>query len=230
MMESITNAFGQMEGAAAHGLNDALLILMLAFILGQVAAWLYVYTHEGLSYSRAFVQSIVLLTVVLSLGMMVIGNNIAIAFGLIGALAVIRFRNVLKDTRDTSYIFFTLITGLACGTQRFQLAILGAFIFCMVALYLHWTQFGSRNTGDGFMRFRLHVDTLQNSPLQEIFKKYCRSIHIVSQRFQDSGEGELSYKLDMKNPKFADEFLREIRGLHGISNVSFVLQESQGEV
>lgn len=204
--------------------------LLLAFILGQVAAWLYIYTHEGLSYSRAFVQSIILLTVILSLGMMIIGNNIAIAFGLIGALAVIRFRNILKDTRDTAYIFFTLVTGLATGTQRFQLAILGTCVFTVVSLYLHWTQFGSRKTGDGFMRFRLNVDTLETSSIQSILNRHCRASFVVSQRFQEQGDAELAYRLDMKNPQQADDLVREIRGIEGISNVSFVLQEEQGEI
>ena len=229
-MEFVTNLFSGGGGLSGYGMTDAVVGLLLAFILGQVAAWLYVYTHEGLSYSRAFVQSIVLLTVILSLGMMVIGNNIAIAFGLIGALAVIRFRNILKDTRDTSYIFFTLITGLATGTQRFELAVLGAIVFSLVALYLHWTQFGSRKTGDGFMRFRLHIDTFEEGGLQAIFSKYCRASFVVSQRFQESGDGELSYKLDLRNPKFAGDFIKEVRELRGISNVSFVLQEEQGEL
>ena len=161
---------------------------------------------------------------------MVIGNNIAIAFGLIGALAVIRFRNILKDTRDTSYIFFTLIAGLATGTHRFQLAILGAMVFCSVALYLHWTQFGNRKTGDGLMRFRLHVDTYQSSLLDSVLKRYCRASTIVTQRFQESGDGELSYRLDMKDPTSANEFLLAVRALDGISNVSFVLLEDQTEL
>jgi uncharacterized membrane protein YhiD involved in acid resistance len=172
----------------------------------------------------------VLLTVILCLGMMVIGNNIAIAFGLIGALAVIRFRNILKDTRDTSYIFFTLITGLATGTQRFQLALLGAVVFCAVALYLHWAQFGSRRTGDGYIRFRLELDTFEDGLLQALFKKHCRNTIVVSQRFQESGEGELSYRLDLRNPRTVNDFVREVRDLKGVSNVSFVLQENQGEV
>jgi hypothetical protein len=230
MMESLSGILGGSGSMSTYGLQEASLGLLLAFILGQLAAWLYIYTHEGLSYSRAFVQSIVLLTVILCLGMMVIGNNIAIAFGLIGALAVIRFRNILKDTRDTSYIFFTLITGLATGTQRFQLALLGAVVFCAVALYLHWAQFGSRRTGDGYIRFRLELDTFEDGLLQALFKKHCRNTIVVSQRFQESGEGELSYRLDLRNPRTVNDFVREVRDLKGVSNVSFVLQENQGEV
>ena len=124
-MESLTDFLGSNAVLASLAFDEAVIGLIMAFVLGQVAAWLYVYTHVGLSYSRAFVQSIIILTVVLCMGMMVIGNNIAIAFGLIGALAVIRFRNILKDTRDTAFIFFTLIVGLATGTGRYRLAILG---------------------------------------------------------------------------------------------------------
>ena len=230
-MESFLSSMGLGGGdVATLAIHDAATGLLLAFILGQLAAWLYVYTHEGLSYSRAFVQSIILLTVILSLGMMIIGNNIAIAFGLIGALAVIRFRNILKDTRDTAFIFFTLVTGLATGTQRYPLAVLGAVVFCIVCLYLHWTQFGSRRTGDGFMRFRLSIDDVEQGVLQEIFRRYCRATWIVSQRYHENKQAEMAYRLDMRNPSNADELVREIHGIDGISNVSFVLQEEQGEV
>ncbi|MHC4156898.1 MAG: DUF4956 domain-containing protein, partial [Planctomycetota bacterium] len=68
-----------------------LLSLLLAFILGQVLAWVYYITHSGLSYSRSFVQSLIMITVVVSMVMTVIGNNIITAVGLMGALAIIRF-------------------------------------------------------------------------------------------------------------------------------------------
>ena len=95
--------------AESASIETAALAMLLAFVLSQVIAWVYIYTHAGLSYSRAFVQSIILLSVIISVSMMVIGNSLAIAFGLIGALSVIRFRNVLKDTRDTSFIFAALV-------------------------------------------------------------------------------------------------------------------------
>ena len=136
----------QMAAASAPGqlpLEQALLGLLLAFILGQVAAWAYMYTHTGLSYSSAFVQSIILLTVLISLAMMVIGSNIVIAFGLIGALAVIRFRNILKDTRDTAFIFRA---GYRHGDGDGQRAPgdPGYYRVLPVALYLRWRHFGNR--------------------------------------------------------------------------------------
>ena len=229
-MEFLTGFLGSNSVLASLAFDEAIIGLIMAFVLGQVAAWLYVYTHVGLSYSRAFVQSIIILTVVLCMGMMVIGNNIAIAFGLIGALAVIRFRNILKDTRDTAFIFFTLIVGLATGTGRYRLAILGTVVFGLVVLYLHWTQFGSRDTSDGFIRFRIDLGRIAPDAIRDALDRYCRATTLISQRFPESGDGEMAYRLVMRNPRRADEFVEYFRGLSGVSQVSFVLHEEQSEV
>ncbi len=213
--------------------DQAVLGLLLSFILGQTAAWAYGYTHAGLSYSRAFVQSIILLTIIISLAMMVIGNNgnnLVMAFGMIGALAVIRFRNVLKDTRDTAFIFFALVTGMATGTANYQLAILGTVVFCTVLIYLHWAHFGSRRTGDGFVRFQLETGKTEQQALANVLNRFCRSSHLVSQRFQETGLGELAYQLTMRDPAHSDALVDELRHLEGISHVTFVLHEEQAEV
>ncbi len=217
-------------GPTEIGLEQAFLGLLLAFILGQVAAWTYMFTHSGLSYSSAFVQSIVLLTVLISMSMMVIGSNIVIAFGLIGALAVIRFRNILKDTRDTAFIFFALVIGMATGTRSVHLALLGTVVFCAILLYLHWTDFGQLNMGDGFVRIHLDSSTCRRDSAQQVLERYCRAIHLVSQRFQESGHGELSYRLIMRDPERADEMVGDLKGVQGISHVTFVLHEEQAQV
>jgi len=217
-------------GVGSVQFEQAVLGLLLAFVLGQLAAWVYIYTHTGLSYSRSFVQSIVLLTVIVCLGMMVIGANIMIAFGLIGALAVIRFRNILKDTRDTAFIFFALVIGLATGVGRYQLAVFGTILFCLVLLYLHWTYFGSRHTGDGFVRFHLDAGSAGRSTLQTVLRRYCRTTQLVSQRFHEGGRGEVAYRLTMRDPARADQLVDELQHVEGISHVTFVLHEEQAEI
>lgn len=229
MMET----FAQMASAGAPGqlgLDQAILGLLMAFILGQVAAWAYMFTHTGLSYSSAFVQSIVLLTVLIAMAMMVIGSNIVIAFGLIGALAVIRFRNILKDTRDTAFIFFALVVGMATGTGSIHLALLGTVVFTALLLYLHWTHFGHLNMGDGFVRIHLDSALCKRAAAQGILERYCRSTHLVSQRFQESGHGELAYRLIMRDPDRADAMVGELKGVEGITHVTFVLHEEQAQV
>ncbi|MCF6284482.1 MAG: DUF4956 domain-containing protein [Candidatus Hydrogenedentes bacterium] len=218
------------SGPAQIALDQALLGLLLAFILGQVAAWTYMFTHTGLSYSSAFVQSIILLTVLISLSMMVIGSNIVIAFGLIGALSVIRFRNILKDTRDTAFVFYSLVVGMSTGTGSIHLALLGTVVFCLLLLYLYWTGFGQLNMGDGFVRIHLDSERCRRDTAQHVLTRYCRTIHLVSQRFQESGHGELSFRLIMRDPDRADDMVGELKGIEGISSVTFVLHEEQAQV
>jgi hypothetical protein len=221
---------GGNTAAGTASLEEAALALLLAFVLSQAAAWIYMYTHQGLSYSRAFVQSIIMLSIILALGMMIIGNNFAIAFGLVGALSVIRFRNILKDTRDTAFIFFALINSMACGTRNYGLAVLGAGAFCLLTLYLYWTGFGSRHQGDGFIRFRWQSTESPRVEWQRIMKRHCRQTWIVSQRIDDSGGGEISCRLLMRDPARSERLVDELRAVTGISNVTFVLQEDEAEV
>ena len=141
-MEQLFDALNGSAGAGDFSIESTMLALLLAFVLGQIIAWTYAWTHSGLSYSRSFTQSLVLMTLVVSLVMFVIGNSIITAFGLIGALALIRFRNVLKDTRDTVFVFISLVVGMAVGSQRHLVAILGTATLLLAVWYMNITAFG----------------------------------------------------------------------------------------
>ena len=78
--------------------------LLLAFLTGQILAWVYMATHTGLSYSRTFVNSLVVIPIVVALVMTVLSNNLVTAFGLMAVFAIVRFRNILRDTLDTTYL------------------------------------------------------------------------------------------------------------------------------
>lgn len=217
-------------GQASLGAFEVVRGLGMAFALGQVAAWLYAYTHSGLSYSKGFVQSIILLCVIVSLSMMVIGSNLIVAFGLIGALSVIRFRNILKDTRDTAFIFFALVVGMATGTESYRLAIVGSCVYFCLLLYLYWSDFGSRYTDDGFLRFDVETSLLSRSDLEGIFSRHCRSTRLLSQRFDETERGELAYRLTMRDPDRSQEMIIELSQVSGVGHVTFVLQEEEAEV
>lgn len=217
-------------GVPGLSLERVALSMILAFILGQFTGWVYIYTHSGLSYSRNFVQSIILLTVIVSMAMLVIGNNVIVAFGLIGALAVIRFRNILKDTRDTAFIFFALITGIACGTFRYKLAILGTILFTVILLYLHLTSFGGRHLMDGFLQFHLKSRNGDLLAIQTLLKKYCRNVKLMSQRLQQEGMHEIAYNLSIKDPSSAEEMIDTLQKTQGVSEVNFIIHEEHVEV
>src|SRR3954453_16194829 len=105
-----------------------LLALLVAFCIGHIIAWTYMLTHTGLSYSQMFCASLLVMPVLVALTMMLLAGNILIALGLLSIFAMIRFRNVLKDTRDTTFILWAVLEGVASGTQRLSLGVLGAAV------------------------------------------------------------------------------------------------------
>src|SRR6266850_1883513 len=125
-----------------------LLGLLLAFACGHIIAWVYMFTHSGLSYSRSFVNALIIMPTIVALVMMVLSNNLITAFGMMAVFAIVRFRNVLRDTLDTTYVLTAIVIGMAAGTQKFASAILGTMLSSGALLYLWYTSFGSRHRYD----------------------------------------------------------------------------------
>ena len=212
-------------------IESTLLALLLAFVLGQVIAWTYAWTHSGLSYSRSFTQSLVLMTIVVTLVMFIIGHSIVTAFGLLGALALIRFRNVLKDTRDTVFVFASLVLGMAVGTQRFQLAILGTVALLAVVVYLNQTSFGTLGKYDGYLTLRLSEPTRDRDESSRLLDKFCRAVKQISTRQTGEEQGaEFVYQVGLRDRGRSNELLEELRRIEGVTHVSLVLRSELSEV
>jgi uncharacterized membrane protein YhiD involved in acid resistance len=236
IMDRIIDTFRELEVTplTGGGFNpeSILLSLLLAFILGQVIAWVYYATHSGLSYSRNFVQALIIITVVVAMVMAVIGNNIVTAVGLMGALALIRFRNIIKDTRDIAFIFITLVVGMATGSQLHGTAIIGTVVLCLIVIYLYVTSFGTHEPHNGFLRFNLrgHIDP--KHPIPGILKRFCGNFTLISS--QESGFGsaavEYAYQLMIRNSTKNELMLSELKKVEGIENVSLTMQEQLLEV
>ncbi len=213
------------------GPQAILLSLLLAFVLGQVIAWVYYVTHSGLSYSRSYVQSLILITVVVAMVMAVIGNNIITAVGLMGALAIVRFRNVIKDTRDIVFIFSSLVVGMACGSHRYMTAILGTIVLSLIAIYLFFTDFGAHEPHNGFLRFSLRGAIGPDHPVPGILRRFCGNFTMISA--QDSGFGgpaEYAYQIMIRNTARNEEFVSELEKVDGIESISLTMQEKLLEV
>lgn len=218
-------------GGGAYTLQGVLLSLILAFVLGQLVAWVYYATHTGLSYARSFVQSLILITVVIAMVMSVIGNNIITAVGLMGALAIVRFRNIIKDTRDIAFIFFCLVIGMACGSHKYGTAIVGTGFLCLIVLYLYYTDFGTHQPHNGFLRFNLKGPLGPDHPIVHVLSRFCGSYTLLSR--QDTGFGggaEYAYQVLVKHPARNERLLEELEQVEGIESINLTMQEKLLEV
>jgi len=217
--------------AADYSFQSTLLALLLAFVLGQIIAWTYAWTHTGLSYSRSFTQSLVLMTLVVSLVMFVIGNSIITAFGLIGALALIRFRNVLKDTRDTVFVFISLVVGMAVGSQRYMVAIVGTIALLLAVWYMNATSFGTLGRYDGYLTLRVASAVAGRTESSVMLERFCRTVKQVSTR--QSGEeesAEFVFQVGLRDRERSTEFLGALRGLENVTHASLVMRNELSEV
>ena len=141
-MDNTINNFLNKEILAHIYLPSEIIInLIISFILGLIISFVYKKTHKGLSYSQSFVVTNIFIAVIVCMVIMIIGNNLARAFALVGALSIIRFRTVVKDTKDTAYIFWSLAVGMAAGTGSYFLAFIGTIILTIIAFILYITNY-----------------------------------------------------------------------------------------
>jgi hypothetical protein len=129
-------------------LLTVLLSLVVATILPIPIALLYMKTHKDETYTQSFVQSLILISIVVAAVMLVIGNNIARAFGLIGAVAIIRFRTKVKDPRDTTFLFLCITLGMACGLGLYYISIITTIFISCIMILLWKLNFGKKKEPD----------------------------------------------------------------------------------
>lgn len=116
--------------------ENILMNITASAVLGFFIFISYFISHRGTIYSKKFNASLVILTVLTGTVMTVIGNNIALSLGMVGALSIVRFRTAIKDSRDTVYIFWAIIIGICCGVGDFLVASIGSAVVFLVILIL----------------------------------------------------------------------------------------------
>ena len=212
-------------------LNTMLLSLLLAFLGGQLLAWVYMWTHSGLSYSRSFVNSLIIIPIIVALVMLVLSNNLVTAFGLMAIFAIVRFRNILRDTMDTAYILTVIVIGMAAGTQKYASAVIGTLLTSVVLTYLWYTSFGSRHRYDILLNLHWARPASDLGELLRVLHRYSLKTHCASQRSRDEAHGvDLSYRLLLRDPNRTDELMEELRSLNGTSRVINIKAEDESEL
>lgn len=128
--------YSMFEESGSLSAEEIVLHILIATALGAVIYLSYYFTHAGGVYSKKFNVSLITLTVLTATVMTVIGNNIALSLGMVGALSIVRFRTAIKDSRDTTYIFWTIIVGICCGVGDYTVAVAGSAVVFLVLLIL----------------------------------------------------------------------------------------------
>lgn len=227
-VDQFVDVFGP---ARVLGATEILVAMLMSFVLSMVIATIYRWTYQGLSYSRSFVHTIVLGSLATCIIIMAIGNNLARGLGILGTLAIVRFRTPIRDPRDIIFLFVALGIGIASGAAVFEVAIFGTLAFSIVAVYLHWSPFASRREYEGLLRFMLPSGTQVGSEVQDVFTKYCESATLVGMREAVQGDViEYSYQVRLLDPSYQADLLDELHKVPHIEEVSLLMQRSTVEI
>jgi hypothetical protein len=218
-------------GPTANGFETTWFIVVYSFLVGQCVGWIYMGTHRGLSYSQSFVISLVVLPVLVALMMILMAGSLMVAFGLLAVFAVVRFRNVLKDTRDTIYILWAITEGLAIGIHRYSTALTGVVGIAAAIGYLHVTSFGSRHRFDAVVNLQLTGNVKQiHDGLRLVLRQHCAHAVLASQQRMGADDANCSYRVLLRDPSRSGELCSALESVGGITEVTLFLREDESEI
>jgi len=215
--------FTETDMAMGYSLLYVLENLFAALLTGLFIGYVYRKTHRGLSYSQSLVITLVLMCLIVCSVMMVIGSNLARAFALVGALTIVRFRTVVKDTRDTAFIFFALTEGIACGTANIRLALLSTIFISLVAWLLARTNYGSMMQSEFILRFRYDREGGGEEQYVELIRRFSRNSTLI--HVEPAGDGRylvLTYDIRLTPGTTPAVLATSLNALVGVDSVNMV--------
>lgn len=199
----------------------ALETMCIALLLSVVVFWTYKITFSGVMYNRKFNVSLVMLTLVTTMVMIVIGSDIALSLGMVGALSIVRFRTAIKDPRDTGYIFWCIAIGLSVGSSNYMVAIIGSlFLFAVLSMF-SFSGFGKED------RYILIIRGLREKE-EEIMRCVFNSFKGSQLRAKNSvGDNiEIIYQIKIKNNEDKN-IISSLYSIEGVSTVNIVAQNGE---
>ena len=207
------------------GSSQIVVNMTIALVCGLLVALFYRLTR-GRYYSATFVNSLVALSMITTIVITVIGNNLARAFGLVGALSIIRFRMGVKDMNDIVFIFFSLAVGMAAGVGLVVTAFAGTIFIGAVAVLLSRVHSGSPKVREFLLKFSF---TLPNSPAEQgrlyrqVLANYCRRYELVRVKPIKNGDTVvLSFAVDLREKDQQEDLVRELDHIPGVDRINLI--------
>lgn len=189
------------------GVFDLFLALVLPFLLSFCTTKLYMHTQKTNNYNQSFIHALFIFSILTSIITMIIGSNLARAFGLVGALSIIRFRNALKSPLDTIYFFWSLSIGMACGTGFFMAAIMLTVITAIFILILHKFNYGNNEK----LQSLLKISTNHKDIAEKLISDFSSDYKLENILFNSNVKNkEYVYSLRLNKDADLNEFYEKL--------------------
>jgi hypothetical protein len=217
--------FTQTEFSAAI----VLLNIGLSLALQLLIIYIYKRTHQGLSYSSSLVFTLAIVGVLATVVMMVVQNNLVGAFGLLGAFSLIRFRTILKETRDIAFVFFALVTGIAIGTNNYAIALISTVLLSLIILLFYRFNIGRISSGHGVVLTFNAKDGFDINSIKSVLSKYSQSFEMLQTRTQGVGIDSYVFSLNLKDNLESVKVVGELKKNNFISEIEIITGEHSVE-
>ena len=218
MPDFLKSAFGSGPDVAPL---DVLWRLLVALALGGVVAWIYCRTRRSTDIAASFPITLVLLSVLIAMVTQVIGDNVARAFSLVGALSIVRFRTVVRDTQDTAYVIFAVVVGMAVGAKDPLVAVIGIGVVGLAA-FVMMTRSGMRSSSQPELLLSLRVglghdlDKLLSGTLDA----HLQERELMSMSTARQGVSlDVIYQTRLRSDGSADELVKALNRIEGVQSV-----------
>ena len=213
-MKKVLQALAEMQ--VKMPIQTVLLVLLVAFLVSLIIYLTYKNTYTGVLYNPRFNVSLIMITMITTMVMVVIGSNISVSLGMVGALSIIRFRTAVKDPRDTAFIFWCVVSGLACGTQNYTIVIVGSVFICLI-LFL-FKKFTTKNN-----KYVLIIKG-KSFDLKEVEKTLDKKLkdYICKGKYISVNGMEIIYDVKIKDSKISDNIIVSLSNVSGVNTINIV--------
>ncbi|MCX7683024.1 MAG: DUF4956 domain-containing protein [Anaerolineae bacterium] len=216
---------GGVQATLLHSVGQVVVSVGVAALCALGISLLYRRVYRGPGYAVTFVNALVYLAMITAIVIMVIGNNLARAFGLVGALSIIRFRTAVKDVQDIVFIFFALAIGMAAGVGLYLIAIAGTILVSAVIFILSQANHAYQRR-EFVLQFVFSAVEEGEAAYLPILVKYCRRHTLINMKSFGDGETlELSYYVDLKDKDRSEEFVRALGRVPSVRHVNLFFDE-----
>ena len=200
---------------------DVLIRLVAALLMGAGVSWIYRRTRRDADASASFPVTLVLLSVLIAMVTQVIGDNVARAFSLVGALSIVRFRTVVRDTQDTAYVIFSVVVGMAIGAKNPWVAVIGIVVVGGAALFMA-TRAGFNSPTQPSFRLNLRVGIGHDLEklVGPVLDVHFRDRQLASISTAQKGVAlDVTYQAHFRSAGKAEELVKSLNMIEGVQSV-----------
>ena len=195
--------------------------LLAAFALGCLVSLIYAITHrKDETYQPSFITTLVLLSILIAVVTQVIGQNVARAFSLVGALAIVRFRTVVADTRDTAFVIFAVVEGMAVGAGQFTVGLAGLAVGGVAAFVVRPRRVQARTNWRLTIRVGIGHD---QTKLEPVLARHFSARELVATSTARQGAAlEVSFTVRLAPSSSPEAAVAEVNGVAGVQQADLI--------